>query len=324
MALVMGVDSSTQSCKVVVVDAETGKVVRGGRASHPAGTSVAPEAWWKALQDAIAQAGGLDDVAAVSIAGQQHGMVVLDAEGAVHPRRSAVERHPVGAGRARPHRRGGRRGVRRAHGSRAGRLVHGHQAPLVARRRARQRRARRRRGPAARLADLASARVRPGQRRSRGARHDRSDASGTYWGADGYDLDLFRRALGRDAVLPRVLGPWESAGALHGGALVGPGAGDNAGAALGLGAGVGDVVVSLGTSGTVFAVTDAPAATRRARWPASPTPRGASCRSWPPSTPPGARRLRGTPRRLPRRARRSGSRGRARCRRRGARAVVRR
>ena len=31
-----------------------------------------------ALQAAIADAGGLDDVAAVSIAGQQHGMVVLD------------------------------------------------------------------------------------------------------------------------------------------------------------------------------------------------------------------------------------------------------
>ena len=52
----MGVDSSTQSCKVVVVDADTGRVVREGRASHPAGTSVDPEAWWIALQDAIAQA----------------------------------------------------------------------------------------------------------------------------------------------------------------------------------------------------------------------------------------------------------------------------
>ncbi|MFX5705475.1 FGGY family carbohydrate kinase, partial [Acinetobacter baumannii] len=45
--------------------------------------SVDPEAWWIALQDAIAQAGGLDDVAAVSIAGQQHGMVALDADGRV-------------------------------------------------------------------------------------------------------------------------------------------------------------------------------------------------------------------------------------------------
>ncbi|MGK4422548.1 FGGY family carbohydrate kinase, partial [Klebsiella pneumoniae] len=40
-------------------------------------------AWWIALQDAIAQAGGLDDVAVVSIAGQQHGMVALDADGRV-------------------------------------------------------------------------------------------------------------------------------------------------------------------------------------------------------------------------------------------------
>src|SRR5690606_2833116 len=44
-----------------------------------------------------------------------------------------------------------------------------------------------------------------------------------------------------------------------GGQLVGPGAGDNAGAALGLGARDGDVVVSIGTSGTVFAVTGSPA-----------------------------------------------------------------
>jgi xylulokinase len=55
-----------------------------------------------------------------------------------------------------------------------------------------------------------------------------------------------------------VLGPAESAGATLEGAIVGPGAGDNAGAALGLGAREGDVVVSIGTSGTVFAVTDAP------------------------------------------------------------------
>jgi xylulokinase len=88
---------------------------------------------------------------------------------------------------------------------------------------------------------------------------DRSDASGTsYWGADGYDLDLLERALGHRALLPRVLGPSEQAGTTESGLVVGPGAGDNAGAALGLGAGPGDVVVSIGTSGTVFAVTDDP------------------------------------------------------------------
>ena len=39
MTLVAGVDSSTQSCKVVVVDAESGAVVREGRAGHPEGTA---------------------------------------------------------------------------------------------------------------------------------------------------------------------------------------------------------------------------------------------------------------------------------------------
>jgi xylulokinase len=88
---------------------------------------------------------------------------------------------------------------------------------------------------------------------------DRSDASGTaYWGAEAYDRDLLARALGHDAVLPRVLGPAESV--RSGRLVVGAGAGDNAGAALGLDAAPGDVVVSLGTSGTVFAVTDEPVA----------------------------------------------------------------
>ena len=59
---------------------------------------------------------------------------------------------------------------------------------------------------------------------------DRSDASGTaYWGAAGYDRDLLVRALGHDAVLPRVIGPSDAAGHAVIGMLVGPGAGDNAG-----------------------------------------------------------------------------------------------
>ena len=91
---------------------------------------------------------------------------------------------------------------------------------------------------------------------------DRSDASGTsYWNphTGDYDRELLVAALGHDAILPRVLGPGDSAGTLAGGQIVGPGAGDNAGAALGLGAREGDVVVSIGTSGTVFAVTGSPA-----------------------------------------------------------------
>ena len=46
--LVAGVDSSTQSCKVVVCDADTGEVLRQSRAAHPDGTEVDPVAWWRA------------------------------------------------------------------------------------------------------------------------------------------------------------------------------------------------------------------------------------------------------------------------------------
>ena len=269
MTLVAGVDSSTQSCKVVIRDASTGEVVRSGRASHPDGTEVAPDYWWGALLAAIADAGGLDGVAAVSIAGQQHGMVVLDADGRVvrdallwNDTRSA----PAAAalidefGAAELARRTGSvpvasftatklRWLREAEPENAARvaavaLPHDWLTWRL-------------RGFGPENPDLAALVT------------DRSDASGTsYWSpaSEDYDRDLLIAALGHDAVLPRVLGPAESAGetvelpGVPAGIVIGPGAGDNAGAALGLGAEVGDVVVSIGTSGTVFAVTGSPAA----------------------------------------------------------------
>ena len=81
--LIAGVDSSTQSVKVVIRDANTGELVRQGRASHPDGTEVDPKHWLSALHTAISEAGNLDDVQAISIAGQQHGMVALDSDGEV-------------------------------------------------------------------------------------------------------------------------------------------------------------------------------------------------------------------------------------------------
>src|SRR3712207_9461158 len=83
MTLVAGVDSSTQSCKVVVRDAESGALVREGRAPHPDGTEGDPAAWRTAMQAAIDGAGGLGDVAAVAAGGKQHGMGCLDEDGAV-------------------------------------------------------------------------------------------------------------------------------------------------------------------------------------------------------------------------------------------------
>ncbi|WP_100811925.1 xylulokinase [Microbacterium sp. BR1] len=265
MTLVAGVDSSTQSCKVVIADASTGRIVRTGRSAHPDGTEVDAEAWWNALQAAIVDAGGLDDVASVSIAGQQHGMVVLDAQGAVirpallwNDTRSAVAARqliaevgadtyaertgvvPVASFTATK-----LRWLRDAEPENAARVaavalphdwltwrLRGYGpagSPL---------------GPV--LDELVT---------------DRSDASGTaYWGSAGYQPDLFERALGHAAVLPRVLGPLERAGTTPSGLVIGPGAGDNAGAALGLGATGGDGVISIGTSGTVFAVTETPIA----------------------------------------------------------------
>ena len=279
MTLVAGVDSSTQSCKVVVRDLETGALVRSGRASHPDGTEVDPAAWWSALQEALAAAGGLDDVDAVSIAGQQHGMVVLDAEGRVirdallwnDTRSAQAARDLIDEVGADEYAR--RVGVVPVASFTATKLRWLRDAEPE---------------NAARVAAVAlphdwlTWRLRgygPAGESELGPdlealTTDRSDASGTaYWGAasGAYDLDLFERALGRagreagtgdtDAVvLPRVLGPSEAAGRTPSGVLVGPGAGDNAGAALGLGAADGDVVVSIGTSGTVFAVTEQPVA----------------------------------------------------------------
>ena len=80
--LVAGVDSSTQSTKVVVCDAATGEIVRTGRAPHPDGTEVHPDRWWEAFGTATAD-GLLEGVAAISVGGQQHGMVALDESGEV-------------------------------------------------------------------------------------------------------------------------------------------------------------------------------------------------------------------------------------------------
>src|SRR5580700_2361716 len=79
--LVAGIDSSTQSTKVVLCDAADGTVVGAGSAPHPAGTEVDPRAWWDALQKA--GDGLLSRAAAVAVAGQQHGSVLLDIDDSI-------------------------------------------------------------------------------------------------------------------------------------------------------------------------------------------------------------------------------------------------
>ena len=272
MDLVAGIDSSTQSCKVVIREAVSGRLLRQGMAPHPQGTEVDPERWWEALQQAVAQAGGLDDVAAVSVGGQQHGMVCLDARGAVirpallwNDTRSAQAATDLilelGKGDAT---QGAIRWVE-AVGS----------LPVAAL-------------TVAKLRWLADHEAHHAESlaavalphdwltwRLSGAKSldtlvtDRSDASGTgYFDAmaNEYRYDLLGIALRRDSdrarhlVLPRVIGPHDAIATGdprlgYGHLRLGPGCGDNAGAALGLLLRPGDTSVSLGTSGVVATVS---------------------------------------------------------------------
>ena len=267
MPLVTGVDSSTQSCKVVIRDAGTGALVRQGRASHPGGTEVHPDRWWDALVTAVADAGGLDDVAAVAVGAQQHGMVTLDESGAVvrpallwNDTRSAPQADRLVAEQGGPKVWADGVGSVPVASFTVTKLAWiaehevGNAAKVAAVCLPHDWLTWRLAGEAsgARLAELVT---------------DRGDASGTgyYSPATGeYRRDLLAAALGHDAVLPRVLGPAEVAGTtasiLSTGAPLGPGTGDNMAAALALGARPGDVVVSIGTSGVVSAVAAVPAA----------------------------------------------------------------
>jgi xylulokinase len=265
---------------VVIRDAGSGELVRSGRSAHPAGTEVDPEHWRQALISALAEAGGLDDVAAVSVAGQQHGMVCLDSGGAVvrpallwNDTRSAAAANELLAELGQGDPAAGASAWAAAVGSvpvaaftvTKLRWLAEHEPTAMARTAA-----------VCLPHDWLTWQLADGSDLD-ALRTDRSDASGTgYWSptAGVYRLDLLRRACGYSPAVPRVLGPTDPAGEADGVVsgsrpggttaadrpLLGPGTGDNAAAAFGLGAGPGDVVVSVGTSGTVFAATDNPTA----------------------------------------------------------------
>lgn len=264
MTLVAGIDSSTQSCKVVIRDAGSGDLIRDGSASHPEGTEVDPSHWWQALQEAAQQAGGLDDVAAVSVAGQQHGMVCLDDQGeVVRPALLWNDTRSAAAADALVEELGGGREGRTAWAKATGSV------PLASFTVTKLRWLAEHEPEAARQTAAVCLPHDWLTWKLAGARGidelitDRGDASGTgYWSPadNAYRPDLLERAFGRTPDLPRVLGPKEQAGQTDGGVVLGPGTGDNAGAALGLAARPGDVVVSLGTSGVASAVVTSPTA----------------------------------------------------------------
>ena len=262
--LVAGVDSSTQSTKVVLCQAEDGAIVASASAPHPDGTECDPEYWWQALRQA--GDGLLDQAAAVGVAAQQHGMVALDEAGEVI--RPAILWNDM---RAAPQTRdliaelGGPAEWARRTGS----------VPAVSFTVTKLRWMAEREPESARRLhrvvlphDWLTWRLgfgRPGTKAIPDGEPvtDRGDASGTgyFSPADGQWLpDIAERALGRPVATPRLATPAEVVGQTPDGAVLSAGTGDNMGAALGLGITEGDVVVSIGTSGTAYAMTSRPAA----------------------------------------------------------------
>ena len=268
----------------MLCDADDGTVVGQGQAPHPSGTEADPEAWWSALLKA--GDGLLERAAAVGVAGQQHGMVALDHDGEVirpallwNDLRSAgaaaelvaefggpawwaakagsvptfsftvtklrwlAEHEPANATRV--------SAVLLPHDWLTWRLLGGMGERSRA---AGQPRAGERAG--------GDGDLRAGPERETAMVTDRGDASGTgyFSPASGTWLpDLAAAAVGRPVMLPRVAAPGEVVGHTGWGAAVSAGTGDNMGAALGLGLRPGDVAVSIGTSGTAFAVSEVPA-----------------------------------------------------------------
>ncbi len=276
MALVAGVDSSTQSTKVELRDVSTGQVMGAGRADHPATrpprSEQSPEAWWTALVEAMAQALASAgprvapaDVGAVAIAAQQHGLVVLDSKDAVlrpaklwNDTESAEDADRLVLGLSAT-------GWAGACGS----------VPVAAFTVAKLAWLRRCEPDTfARVAHVLLPHDWLTFRLTGRFTTDRGDASGTgYWspGEGAYRLDLLSLVDAEKdwaAALPTVLGPWDRAGGLTGAAAddlglpvgtpVGAGTGDNMAGALGLGLRPGEVAVSIGTSGTVYTPSDRP------------------------------------------------------------------
>ena len=255
--LVAGIDSSTQSVKVVIRDLVTGELIRISRAPHPDGSEVNPMAWWSALEKAIADVGGLEDVSAISICAQQHGMVALDKNGDVirpallwNDTRSAKSAEDLNS------EVGGAAQMASAVGSV---LVASFTASKVRWVADNEPQAASQIAAVALPHDWLMWKL-SGSKDIKDLATDRGDASGTgYFDPKSaeYRRDIFAKALksDREIVFPRIVAPHEIAFHTQSGIPIAAGTGDNAAAALGVGAQPGDVVVSIGTSGTAFAVS---------------------------------------------------------------------
>jgi len=262
MSLVAGVDSSTQSTKVLLCRAEDGTVVESASAPHPDGTECPPDRWWEALTSA--GLGLLEQADAIGVAAQQHGMVVLDEAGEVirpamlwNDVKSAPQAAALVAEFGGPEEWAARTGSVPSmsftitklrwllenepdNAARVRRVLLPHDWLTW------------------KLADGGF-----GGHLGVEPTTDRGDASGTgyFSPAEGTWLpDYAARALGHPVALPRIAAPSEIVGRTAWGAALSAGTGDNMGAALGLSLLDGDVAVSIGTSGTAYASAAKPSA----------------------------------------------------------------
>lgn len=264
--VVLGVDSSTQSTKVVALDLEDGTVVDSSRAPH-GGTDVQhPDEWWGALRSAVAAVASPDvKVRGIAVGGQQHGLVTLDADDA--PVRAVPLWNNVAAAPD-AERLNAAADFATEVGSRLvasftiAKLAHlARQSP----------------DDLGRTSAICLPHDYLNLRLTGELTTDRGEASGSGWWSPGdgqHRRDLLAIAVGTEAaerlILPVVRGPEEPAGALKADAAaalglpigipVGPGTGDNMAAALGVGAALDEMVISLGTSGTAFVVAAEPTA----------------------------------------------------------------
>lgn len=265
-SVVLGVDSSTQSTKVLAIDVVSGEVAAEGRAPHSGHDIQDPHAWWQALIDATGQVLSPDrTVEAISIGGQQHGMVTLDSNG--HPVRPAPLWNNVDAA-ADAERLNAEAdfaaevGTRLVSSITIAKLAHlARTAP----------------DDLARTVAVGLPHDWLNFRLTGTLATDRGEASGSGWWSPREERnrrDLLALAVGEEKAsnleLPIVFGPNVRVGevtakaameiGLPQGTAVGPGTGDNMAAALGVGAAPGEMVISLGTSGTAFAVSGHPTA----------------------------------------------------------------
>jgi len=253
MPIVAGVDSSTQSVKVVLRDADSGVLVASTSRPHPDGSEVNPQHWWKALSEALDELSS-HKISAISIAGQQHGMIALDKDGTVI--RDALLWNDTRSDKAAEDLNREIPDIAPRTGSQ---LVASFTASKV-RWLADNEKANANRVDAIALPhDWLSWKL-SGAKSIDTLFTDRSDASGTgYFDSrkNEYCLDILATAIrtNQEIILPKIIAPNQFGATSTNSIPIAAGAGDNAGAALGLGASLGDLVISLGTSGTAFAIS---------------------------------------------------------------------